>query len=170
MNQVIKVVETANSPGDVLSDACFDVDVESFNRAIEGAVYGRRFTRHLLIKLDYLLQDHSHRMSLETLSVEHVLPQNPEATSQWYQDFNEEQREEWTHRLGNLVLVTMRKNTSLGRLDYIDKKARYFEKRISTCPNSLRVLTDNTQWTLAELSANHQLVLQKLRTHYGTTA
>ena len=105
-------------------------------------------------------------MSLEYLSVEHVLPQNPSADSQWRKDFTEEQRLEWTHRLGNLVLITTRKNTSQGNLDYADKKSRYFEKRITTCPNSLRVLRNN-QWTPVELEANHLSVLAKLRGHYG---
>jgi hypothetical protein len=65
------------------------------------------------------------------------------------------------------VLITRSKNASQGRLDYTDKKAKYFQKSIDTCPNSLRVLSNTHRWTLAELEANQQTVLQKLRTHYG---
>ena len=106
-------------------------------------------------------------MSLEYLSVEHVLPQNPKSDSQWCIDFTQEQREQWTDRLGNLVLITTRKNSSQGNLDYVDKKSRYFEKRITTCPNSIRVLHNNAQWTPEELEVNHEVVLTKLREHYG---
>lgn len=167
MNELIRVIEVANSADEVFTaESSFRFDEEGFNRAIEGAVYGRRFTRYLLLKLDYLYADHSNRMSLEYLSVEHILPQNPKKDSQWRQDFTNEERKDWTHRLGNLVLITTRKNTAQGNRDYADKKSRYFDKRVSTCPNSLRVL-QNAQWTPAELKANHNIVLSKLRKSYG---
>lgn len=175
MNNIIRTIEKAGSADEVFSPADsqdaqlgFSFDADAFNRSIDSAVYGRRFTRYLLLKLDYLYADHSNRMSLEYLSVEHVLPQNPKADSQWRQDFTEEQRQEWTHRLGNLVLITTRKNTSQGNLDYADKKSRYFEKRITTCPNSLRVLKHD-KWTPVELEENHRSVLATLRDHCGFT-
>ncbi len=173
MNNIIRTIESAGSADEVFSVddpfralLGFNFDEDGFNRTIETAVYKRRYTRYLLLKLDYLYADHSNRMSLETLSVEHVLPQNPKPDSHWCKDFTEEQRQQWTDRLGNLVLITTQKNTSQGNLDYADKKARYFEKRITTCPNSLRVLK-NDRWTPVELDANHKSVLSKLREHYG---
>lgn len=166
MNQVIKVIENAADAKTVLADGCFNLDAEGFTRAAEASVYGRRFTRYLLIKLDYLYQDHSQKMSLESLSVEHVLPQNPADESQWRKDFTDAQRIEWTDRLGNLVLISTAKNSSQGRSDYQDKKSKYFAKKITTCPNSLRVL-QNPNWTPVELIANHEEVLGKIRAHYG---
>lgn len=165
MNNIIRTIDDNAGLEDVFS--VFNFDEEGFNRSVDEAVYGRRFTRYLLLKLDYLYADHSNRMSLEYLSVEHVLPQNPKSDSRWCMDFTQEQREQWTDRLGNLVLITTRKNASQGNLDYVDKKSRYFEKRISTCPNSIRVLHNNAQWTPEELNTNHQVVLTKLREHYG---
>lgn len=173
MNDIIRMIEKATTADEVFhatdsKDASFgfSFDADGFNRSIDSAVYGRRFTRYLLLKLDFLYADHSHRMSLNYLTVEHVLPQNPKADSQWLKDFTEEQRQDWTNRLGNLVLITKRKNSSLSNLDYVEKKSRYFESRITTCPNSLRVLY-NDQWTPVELEANHDTVLTKLREHYG---
>lgn len=69
-------------------------------------------------------------------------------------------------RLGNLVLISTKKNTSQGNSDYELKKTKYFAKKISTCPNSLRVLK-NDRWTPVELERNHGEVLAKLRQHYG---
>jgi hypothetical protein len=77
MNQVIKAVEQANTPEDVLAGTCFKIDADGFMRTVDATVYGRRFTRYLLLKLDFLYQDHAHRMTFETLSVEHILPQTP---------------------------------------------------------------------------------------------
>jgi uncharacterized protein with ParB-like and HNH nuclease domain len=167
MNDIIRAIENVDS-ADALLDSpnTFNIDEEAFKREVNQAVYGRRFTRYLLLKLDFLYADHSQRMSIEYLSVEHVLPQNPKPDSQWVQDFSQQQREEWTHRLGNLVLITTKKNTSQGNKDYKDKKSNYFEKRISTCPNSLRVLKNST-WTPTELKANHESVIKVLDQHYG---
>ncbi len=166
MNQVIKVIESATGPKNVLTDPCFQLDADGFTRSAEASVYGRKFTRYLLIKLDYLYQDHAHRMVFETLSVEHILPQNPANGSQWKKDFTDEERKEWTDRIGNLVLISTTKNTSQGRSDYTEKKSKYFTKKINTCPNSLRVL-QNAQWTPVEMKANHNAVLIKIREHYG---
>lgn len=165
MNQIIRVVERADNAKALLADPCFDLDAEGIARALSDRVYGRRFARYVLLKLDFLLQDHSHRMSLETLSVEHVLPQNPAEDSQWTQDFSPEERETWTDRLGNLVLISTRKNTSQGRLDFEEKKERYFLRRVTTCPNSLRVL-QSRQWKLADLAANQAYVLNRLADCY----
>lgn len=166
MNEVIKVIENADNTDAILTHACFQIDAPSLLRNVEAAVYGRRFTRYLLIKLDYFYQDHAHRMNLESLSVEHVLPQTPAADSQWRIDFTDEQRKEWTDRLGNLVLITTKKNTSQGNSDYELKKTKYFGKKINTCPNSLRVL-QSPKWTPIELTANHAQVLSKIRQNYG---
>jgi len=149
-----------------LENDCFTIDIENFQRTVESAVYGRRFTRYILLKLDYYFHDHSHTMPLETLSVEHILPQTPEDGSQWKTDFTDEYREAWTDKIGNLVLISTRKNSSQGRQDYKKKKENYFKNRISTCANSIRVL-QNEQWTPTELEANHELVLDKIRKHYG---
>ena len=166
MNRVIRTIDEATTPQEVLGTSRFYLDRHRFIGDISGDVYSKRYIRYLLLKLDYLYQDHSQQMSFKTLSVEHVLPQSPLDKSQWVQDFTPDEREEWTHRLGNLVLISRRKNSSLGRLDYKQKKERYFEKSINTYANSLRVLTKNDRWTLTELEANHEAVLEKLEEHY----
>ena len=166
MSKVIRVIEAAKTPADVLGDSCFTLDVDSFLRNADASVYGRRFTRYLLLKLDYLYQNHCNRISLESLSVEHILPQNPADDSQWKRDFTDAQRVAWADRLGNLVLITGKKNTSQGNSDYALKLKKYFASKIDTCPNSLRVLR-NTHGTPKELEANHAEVLNKVKTHYG---
>ena len=166
MSEVIRVVESAKNPQEVLSNTCFAFDTKTLVANLNGAVYGRRFTRYLLLKLDYIYHDHAHRMAFETLSVEHILPQNPISDGRWCRDFTDEEREMWTHRLGNLVLITRTKNASQGRLDYKEKKAKYFAGSINTCSNSLRVL-QNKVWTPAELEENHEVVIRDLGKRYG---
>jgi len=171
MNGIIKAINAATSVDDVFAHEGFDIDADAFVRVIEGPVYGKRFARYALLKLDYFYQNnHDQRMHFETLSVEHILPQNPANESQWVKDFTDDERTEWTDRLGNLVIITRRKNSSQGRLDYKEKKTHYFDKCIDTCPNSLRVLRQNDKWTPAEIKSNHDTVMKRLRDHYGIAA
>lgn len=169
MNQILKIIEESTDANQILCNDCFQIDTNSFNRCINEAIYGKRFTRYLLLKLDYIYHDHSHKMSLETLSIEHILPQTPAENSQWLLDFTEEERREWTDRIGNLVLISTRKNTSQGRLDYREKKDKYFKIRINSCPNSLRVFNNYNQWKMSDLRKNDNEVLSEIKKCYRSS-
>ncbi|MEZ4919432.1 MAG: DUF262 domain-containing HNH endonuclease family protein [Saprospiraceae bacterium] len=178
MNNIIKEIEDkAKNKEDVdfqietlLTSEMFDFNESEFLMQIkDGTVYGRRFARYLLRKVDFLLDEPLHterRNSYSTMSVEHVLPQTPKEDSQWLVDFTQEQRNEWTHRLGNLVLISRRKNTSQGRLDFDEKKKKYFEKSIESFPNSLMVM-QKPDWTLGAITAHHDQMINILKKHYN---
>jgi hypothetical protein len=106
-------------------------------------------------------------MHFDNLSAEHILPQNPDSTSQWVKDFTDAERLEWVDKLGNLVLITGNKNSSQGRLDYQEKKDKYFRKNVDTSANSLRVLQEYQDWTPRELKENHFAMMDMFRKHYG---
>jgi uncharacterized protein with ParB-like and HNH nuclease domain len=166
MNDVIKAIEAAENYQDVLESPSLKIDATKLLRELDGEIYGRRFARYVLLKMDYIFQNHGHRMNFETLSVEHILPQNPSDDSQWKNDFTDQHRTEWTNKIGNLVLITRKKNTSQGRLDFVEKKKKYFEKNIDTCPNSLRVLHKYDDWTPEVLKENHDFSLTNLKAYY----
>ena len=181
MNSIIKEIDKVDEDkaDDVISSNCLkinDEEMEELKDTLEGKIYGNRFARYILLKLDHLYQDHDNPMNFATLSVEHILPQNPKETSDWVKDFAEEKIEkifaeekieEIRDKLGNLVLIARRKNIQLGRLDYTEKRARYFEGRIGAFPNSLNVLTKNDVWTPVELKNNHDKKIEKLMERYG---
>ena len=99
-------------------------------------------------------------------SIEHILPRNPSADSQWVKDFSAAEREEWTNKLGNLVLISRRKNTSQGNRDYVEKKEKYFEKNIEMFPNSIRIYQNYPEWKLSDLKKNHSDVVTELLNVY----
>lgn len=167
MNTIIQIIDAAASPDEVLSSEGFGFDTNGFLRTLDGPVYGRRFAKYVVLKLDYLYANHAQRMHFETVSIEHILPQDPSDDSQWVKDFTAEQREAWTNKLGNLVVITCRKNSSQGRLDFGKKVQKYFERNIDTCPNSLRVLRTYKQWTPVEIAKNHRTVMDRMKQHYG---
>lgn len=178
MNSIIKEIEVY-SKNDLSKEEkinqLFDSEVFNFNHSefiyqlSENTIYGRRFARYLLRKVDFLLDAplySERRNSYGTMSVEHVLPQNPKENSQWLIDFTNEQREELTHKLGNLVLISRRKNSGQGRLDFANKKIKYFTNSIESFPNSLRIM-QKSNWLPEDIESNHKKLVNVLKQHYG---
>lgn len=154
----------------LLKSHVFAFNYNEFIREIDSfSIYGRRYARYLLRKIDFLLDAplySERRNSYANMSVEHILPQNPEQSSLWVKNFTDTEREEWTHKLGNLVLISRRKNTQQGRLDFKAKKEKYFMNSIETFPNSLKVMQKDT-WTLVDLQAHHKALIDLLKKHYS---
>lgn len=178
MKKIIEEIERCNNKSGLsknekinllLESDSFKFNVKEFILQINSYdVYGKRFARYLLRKIDYLLDNPSYterRNSYKNISIEHILPQNPDENSQWLKDFTNEQREEWTNKLGNLVLISRIKNAAQGRLDFMDKKSKYFDKNIETFPNSLRVMKNN-EWNISTLEENHKRLIELLEKHY----
>lgn len=104
--------------------------------------------KYVLLRLDSILADdpgvsYDHK----TISIEHVLPQNPKEGSQWLEWFSDDDRGWWTHRLGNLVLLNKKKNSQARNYDFDHKKKSYFLKNgVSVFALTTGVLQE-TKWT-----------------------
>ncbi len=82
------------------------------------------FAKLLLLRLSDEIGGTLTRVDPAELSVEHVLPQRPPANSAWRRTFKDaETREALTQCLGNLVLVSHRKNDALGNDEFDEKRA-----------------------------------------------
>ena len=166
MNEVLKVIEAAKTHDEVLTSKVFDFEYKQVMDLLDGAIYGRRFARYVLLRLEDLLASHAAPLNLpDEISVEHILPQTLSKAGQWVKDFTDDQQNTWLHRLGNLMLLSRRKNTSLGNLDFADKRVRYFENRVESLPNSQRLLALST-FALADMEARHGDLLGRLAASY----
>lgn len=140
VNAILREIEASQDSAALLQSKTFTINKSDFERVINGDIYGRSFAKYLLLKLDLIYRGSSTPMIPQAIaSIEHILPRNPSADSQWVKDFSAAEREEWTNKLGNLVLISRRKNTSQGNRDYVEKKEKYFEKNIEMFPNSIRI-------------------------------
>lgn len=120
-----------------------------FVAALDGEVYLEPKVRvYVLLRLDRALGDGSARYDVDTITVEHVLPQNPREKSDWLKDFPTATERAWTHRLGNLLLLPRRKNSEASNWDFDEKKKRYFTSKngVSTFALTSQVLNE-TSWT-----------------------
>ncbi len=88
--------------------------------------------RPILILVEYFMSDDPKPKRIQTndFHVEHILPQNPDLSSQWVKDFSEEERERYTHSLANLTLLGGTKNAEASNLDFKDKKKIYMGEEI----------------------------------------
>ena len=116
---------------------------------LNGPVYSlTRVRRTLLLRLDTLIVDVGARYDYPTITIEHVLPQNPGRNSQWLINFpDEEERTDWIDKLANLILLSRTKNSSAQNYDFVRKKKEYFQ-RGSVAPFALttQVLAED-EWT-----------------------
>jgi len=123
-----------------------------------------RVRRTLLLRLDSLLADGGARYEHATISVEHVLPRNPERNSQWLRDFpDEEEREEWTDRLANLVLLSRTKNSQALNYDFNRKKTAYFQRGgVVTFALTTQVVAES-EWTPEVLQRRQRELINALK-------
>lgn len=105
--------------------------------------------KSVLILVNYFMSDDANPAYIkmdDDLHVEHILPQNPDPSSQWVKDFSEEERERYTHSLANLTLLGGKKNTKALRQalnqDFKEKKKIYMGEEISLSKKKpFRVMT-----------------------------
>ena len=139
-------------------------------RALDGALYATHSARAmsvLLLRLNALLSDASASFEYEVVTVEHVMPQQPAPNSQWIVWVPDTgARQQWVHRLGNLVLLNRKKNSAASNRDFAYKKTAYFRKN-GVCPFPLttQVLTHDA-WTADVMQERQDELLAKLEAHW----
>jgi len=117
--------------------------VEQFEvyAGLAGAFYdsfAARARALVLLRLDALLSSGGATYKYPIITVEHVLPQNPKADSEWANWIPEErQRLARVHQIGNLALLTRRKNSAASNYDFERKKKVYFSGKGGVSPFSL---------------------------------
>lgn len=104
---------------------------------------------YVLQRLDSTLAGSGAVYDHKTITVEHVLPRNPARGSEWMRWFpTEPERARWTHRLGNLALLSKVKNRQAYNYDFATKKRIYFATRDGVSPFALTTqVLQEEQWT-----------------------
>lgn len=167
MANILKAIEKAKSSKALLqTDNIFDFHLATVKNNLNGQIYRKRYGKYILLLLEYLMHDHSTVFPEFTkLSVEHILPQNPALKSEWNNLFTAQEMQDHIHNLGNLLLISRSKNSSLSRKDFKEKKKTYFTGSVSVLPNSLRVMQYDS-WTLPILQERHKDSIKRVIDQY----
>lgn len=138
--------------------------------ALNGPLYDTHSPRALallLLRLDHLMSDGSASYQHEVVSVEHVMPQQPAPNSQWAAWVPDKtQHQLWVHRLGNLALLSRKKNSSASNRDFGWKKSAYFTKGGSTTFALTTQVLQFADWTAAVMQQRQDEMLAKLEVHW----
>ncbi len=145
----------------------------------DSLVYKKQSTKDpwikpILILVEYFISDDPKPKRIqmdENLQVEHILPQNPNLSSQWAKDFSEEERELYTHSLANLTLLGGKINSQASNLDFKDKKKIYMGEeirlskkrpfKVMTCYDTTKYIAHHyTEWTPKSLEKRKEELIQ----------
>ena len=121
----------------------------------------------VLLRLDSLLSGGGATYDYSVITVEHVLPQTPKAGSNWLEWFPDQTaRIGAVHRLGNLALLTRRKNSQASNWDFDRKKDSYF-RRDGVSPFVLTTqVIDETQWVPSVVAARQTKLMAIFEKHW----
>jgi len=159
-----KDVLSSESPIHLTSD-----EINNTLSALNGNVYESTRTRlMILLRLDSILSDGSAKYDHKIITVEHVLPQNPDPSSEWVTWIPDEaKRRDLVHRIGNLALLSRAKNSSASNYELDKKKKSYFMvKGVSPFAITTQVLSKNT-WTEDVILERQKEYIEKLSQEWG---
>lgn len=135
-----------------------------FIKELNGPLYRKvRVCKPVLQRLDEALSGGGASYD-QLVSIEHVLPQTVETASEWATLFpNQDVRDDWTHRLANLVFLTRRINVRASNWDFERKKKAYFASQEGTSPFPLtQEVLQAASWTPDHLYDRQVRLLSKL--------
>ena len=115
----------------------------------------------MILRLDSFLADGAATYDPSVLTIEHILPQTVDPTSKWAQTWPDpEVRNEWVHRIANLVPLTQKRNSQAQNYDFDLKKKAYFggKQGVSSYVLTTQVL-HTPEWTTDVTKARQETLL-----------
>lgn len=123
------------------------------------SIYGGKLAKYILLRIDMKYWELENFPGYPgTITVEHILPRNPPEDSEWVKIFSEEERKEWTNKLGNLVLLSGSKNSKAYDYEFNKKKEIYFKEKCTPFRITQQIM-DKEKWNLKELKDKHEQLL-----------
>ena len=130
---------------------------------LNGKIYWltARRRNYLILRLDSFLSDGAATYDPSVLTIEHVLPQTVDAKSEWAQTWPDLQvRDEWVHRIANLVPLTQKRNSQAQNFDFDKKKSAYFGGKHGVSSYVLTTQVLNTaEWTASVAMSRQENLL-----------
>ena len=114
-------------------------------RSLRTSSRNRRVVRFILFRLEEKLSGNRFDFESAKYGIEHVLPENP--GDDWGQ-FDDQQREAFTYRLGNMTLLESTKNWGLGNIGFTGKRAVFVK---SECLMTARLAQEFDDWTVDKI-------------------
>lgn len=164
--RIVKLIEE-NEEEYIFNAELLSIDRKEIS-SLEDSLDNRDFYRkgrwqipkYVLLRIDLSLRNNeSVKINYgDNITVEHILPRRAN-NDYWVNRFNEQERYEWTNRLGNLVPLNGRKNTRASNKAFTKKVRKYFDKDKNDF-----VLVDKLKkyddWNIDNLSKRHRKLIE----------
>lgn len=169
--ELLREIEHASTPEDVLSLSVLTEDIDDESDAFENALDRSNFYRkgnyqwpkYILMRINGERFDNTNSKVEygSNVTIEHILPQTPN-NDYWLSRFGDERwRDDWTDRMGNLVPLDGRKNYKVSNKPFNAKYDEYFKKK-SDFP-LVTELEDHDEWTPEHLEERHERLKEEAR-------
>jgi uncharacterized protein with ParB-like and HNH nuclease domain len=166
---ILREIEQAEDPHEVVNlellNGGLEEDLADFEEALHLQNFYRKgnyqWPKYILMRLN--MERHDNRNARiqygQNINVEHILPRNPK-DGYWTQRFSDElERQKWTNRLGNLVLLDGRKNYKASNRPFPKKYREYFEKKSDFAITN--ELSEHDSWTPSMLKERHEKLVDE---------
>lgn len=139
-------------------------EVKLFFSTLNGPVYlATRVVKPLLLRIEQASTDGAATYDHPVISVEHVCPQTIDSGSEWHSMFPDpEEHAELLHKVGNLVLLSRRKNSAASNYDFVKKKDTYFVNGTASAFVMTSEVRDKNSWTPTIIRERQVEVLARL--------
>jgi hypothetical protein len=128
-------------------------------------LYIHPLCKEILMRLDMLRSEANQaRYEVKNINIEHILPQTIKGT-QW--DWKSNSHKAHVHKLGNLTLLSCKKNIGAKNWLFNQKKAQYFLKdNVSTPFVTTTDLHTYTEWTREDFWHRHDALLRLFHKYF----
>ena len=123
---------------------------------------------NLILRLDSFVSDGSASYDSKILTIEHVLPQTVSKGSQWEEWWPDpDERDQWVHKIGNMLPLAKRKNSQAQNYNYDLKKEKYFRSKTGVTAYALttQVLT-YSEWKPDTVKERQELLIKIYRKNW----
>lgn len=144
---------------------CGEVETRVAREVLNGPIGAKdRMRMPVLLRLDDFLGDGSVDYDAIEPTVEHILPRNPAADSEWMRLWPlKADRKRWMHRLGNLALLPRRRNASAANLEFERKKREYIARGGATPFAITAQVLHEPAWTVEAVSRRQERLTEAAR-------
>lgn len=148
----------------LLSIELTDEEKSAFIKVLGSDIYHMtsRYRNFIIQRLDSFVSDGAVTYDEKVFTIEHVLPQTVNPTTQWAQLWpDEEKRAYWLHKIANLVPLTGRINAAAQNYDFDEKKEKYFKNQ-KTGTTSYKLTTQVVsipEWTESVVSERQEYLV-----------
>ena len=134
------LAELKENPHSTLSSPLQNIELtewekKQFLNTLNGEIYTMPPVRrnYIIQRLDSFVSDGGATYNAKLFTIEHVLPQNPSANSEWLKLWPDaKQRQYWLNRIANLVPLTRQRNSAAQNYEFKTKKDKYFTTKSGT--------------------------------------